>query len=97
MKPKTLNRTLPIATFEAAYQLLQQMAELPGAIWLADDAIANPESRENSSEKFAAVISDGFSALLRRKRLDDVATNGHKHSEKHLNSQLNVELTFDPG
>lgn len=97
MKPKTLNRTLPLATFEAAYQLLQQMAELPGAIWLTDEAIANPENRENSSERFAAVISDRFSALLRGEVLDELPTNGHKHSEKQLNSQLNVELTFDPG
>ena len=97
MKPKTLNRTLPLASFEAAYLLLQQMAELPGAIWLADDAIADTKNRENSSERFAAVVSDRFSALLRGKLLDDMATNGREHSEKQLNSQLNVELTFDPG
>lgn len=98
LKPKTLNRTLPIATFEAAYQLLQQMAELPGAIWLADDAIANPENGEgNSSQRFAAVVSDRFSALLRGEVLDELATNKRKHTEKHLTSQLNVELTFDPG
>ncbi len=98
MKPKTLHRTLPLASFQAAYQLLQQMAELPGAIWLASDAmIADTENRENSSERFAAVVSDGFSALLRGKLLDDLATNGREHSEKQVNSQLNVELTFDPG
>ena len=97
MKPKTLHRTLPLATFEAAYQLLQQMAELPGAIWLADEDLADAENGENSSERFAAVVSDRFSALLRGKLLDDLATNGRKHSEKHLTSQLNVELTFDPG
>ena len=97
MKPKTLNRTLPLASFEAAYLLLQQMAELPGAIWLASDAIADTENRENSLERFAAVVSDGFSALLRGKLLDDNATNGCEHSEKQLNSQLSVELTFDPG
>ncbi len=98
LKPKTLNRTLPLATFEAAYQLLQQMAELPGAIWLADDAIANHENREgNSSQRFAVVVSDRFNALLRGEVLDELATNGRKHSEKHLTSQLNVELTFDPG
>ena len=96
LKPKSLNRTLPLATFEAAYQLLQQMAELPGAIWLADDAPACTENRENSSERFAAIISDRFSALLRGKPLDAAATNGRKHNEKHLNWQLNVELTFDP-
>ncbi|MBE9096659.1 ATP-binding protein, partial [Tychonema sp. LEGE 07203] len=96
MKPKSLNRTLPLATFEAAYQLLQQMAELPGAIWLADDAIADAENPDNSSERFAAVISDRFSALLRGKLLDNLATNKHKHSEKYLYSQLNVELTFEP-
>ncbi|MEG4287121.1 ATP-binding protein [Microcoleus sp. A006_D1] len=98
MKPKTLHRTLPIATFEAAYQLLQQMAELPGAIWLADDDLADAENRgPNSSQRFAAVLSDRFSALLRGQLLDDLTTNGHKHSEKYLNSQLNVELTFEPG
>lgn len=37
LKPKTLYRTLPLATFELVYQLLQQVAELPGAIWLGDD------------------------------------------------------------
>ncbi|MEP6488106.1 ATP-binding protein [Microcoleus vaginatus GB2-A3] len=97
MKPKTLNRTLPLATFEAAYQLLQQMAEIPGAIWLTDDAIADSQNRENSSERFAAVVSDHFSALLRGNLLDEFATNGHKHSEENLHSQLNVQLTFDPG
>lgn len=97
MKPKTLNRTLPLATFEAAYQLLQEMAELPGAIWLADDAIADNQNLENSSERFAAVVSDHFSALLQGQLLDEFATNGRKHSEKNLNSQLNVQLTFDPG
>ncbi len=96
LKPKSLSRTLPLATFEAAYQLLQQMAELPGAIWLADDAPAFTENRENSSERFAALISEGFSALLRGKPLDAAATNERKHSEKHLNWQLNVELTFEP-
>ena len=103
MKPKTLHRTLPLASFEAAYQLLQQMAELPGAIWLASDAILfegfaneHTENRENSSERFAALVSDRFSALLRGKLLDDLATNKRQHSEKYLNSQLNVELTFDP-
>ncbi|MEG3849378.1 ATP-binding protein [Microcoleus sp. herbarium19] len=97
MKPKTLHRTLPLASFEAAYQLLQQMAELPGAIWLADNAIADTENREKSSERFAAVLSDRFSALLRGQLLDDLTTNKRQHSEKHLNSQLNVELTFEPG
>ncbi|MEG4277906.1 ATP-binding protein [Microcoleus sp. MON1_C1] len=97
MKPKTLNRTLPLATFEAAYQLLQQMAEIPGAIWLTDDAIADSQNREYSSERFAAVVSDHFSALLRGNLLDEFATNRHKHSEKNLHSQLNVQLTFDPG
>ncbi|MBE9184414.1 response regulator [Microcoleus sp. LEGE 07076] len=96
MKPKSLNRTLPLATFEAAYQLLQQMAELPGAIWLADDALADDENGENSSERFAVVVSDRFSALLRGKLLDKQATNKGKHSEKYLYSQLNVELTFEP-
>ncbi len=89
---------MPIATFEAAYQLLQQMAELPGAIWLAEDDLADAENRgPNSSQRFAAVLSDRFSALLRGKLLDEAATNGRKHSEKHLSSQLNVELTFEPG
>ncbi|MEG4394863.1 ATP-binding protein [Microcoleus sp. BROC3] len=97
MKLKTLSRTLPLATFEAAYQLLQQMAEISGAIWLADDALADSQNRENSSERFGAVVSDRFSALLRGNLLDEFATNGHKHSEKNLNSQLNVQLTFDPG
>ncbi|MEG4108788.1 ATP-binding protein [Microcoleus sp. S13_C5] len=96
MKPKTLNRTLPLATFEAAYQLLQQMAEIPGAIWLTDDAIADSQSRENSSERFAAVVSEHFSGLLQGNLLDEFATNGHKHSEKNLHSELNVQLTFDP-
>jgi two-component system sensor histidine kinase/response regulator len=96
LKPKTLNRTLPLATFEAAYQLLQQMAEIPGAIWLTDDAIADSQNLENSSERFAAVVSEHFSALLRGNLLDEFTTNGHKHSEKNLHSQVNVHLTFDP-
>ncbi|MEG3860766.1 hybrid sensor histidine kinase/response regulator [Microcoleus sp. herbarium12] len=98
MKPKTLNRTLPLASFEAAYQLLQQMAELPGAIWLADDDLAGTENPgENSYQRFAAVVSDRFSALLRGNILDEAAKNGRKHHNKKSNSHLNVELTFDPG
>ena len=98
LKPKTLYRTLPIASFEAAYQLLQQMAELPGAIWVTDDDLAGTENPgEISSQRFAAVVSDRFSALLCGKLLDEAATNGRKHNEKKSNSHLNVELTFDPG
>src|SRR4028119_59822 len=86
LKPKTLNRTLPLATFEAAYKLLQQMAELPGAIWLADDVHADPQNLENSSERFAAGASDNFRGVSGGKILDEFATNGRKHSEKNLHS-----------
>jgi two-component system sensor histidine kinase/response regulator len=66
LKPKTLHRTWPIATFEAVYQLLQRVAELPGAIWLASESIAFVENMgESPSERFAAVVSEQFSALLR--------------------------------
>jgi two-component system, sensor histidine kinase and response regulator len=103
LKPKTLNRTLPLATFEAVYQLLQQMAELPGAIWLVDEAIAFVENSGIApSERFAVVVSDQFSALLRGNQLDEFGTRKHQDSakikkiKKIKNSQLNVELTFNP-
>jgi two-component system, sensor histidine kinase and response regulator len=97
LKPKTLNRTLPLATFEVVYQLLQQMAELPGAIWLTDEDVrAFVQNREeSSSEMFAVVVSQQFSALLRGKQ-DEFGTKGHKDSKEIPNSQLNVELTFEP-
>jgi len=98
LKPKTLHRTLPLATFEAVYQLLQQMAELPGAIWLASESIAFVENLgESPSEKFAVVVSDRFSALLRGKPLYELGTNAQKSSAAIHNSKLNVELTFEPG
>lgn len=98
LKPKTLHRTLPLATFEAVYQLLQQMAELPGAIWLASESIAFVENMgESPSERFAVVVSDRFSALLRGKPLYELGTNAQKSSAAIHNSKLNVELTFEPG
>jgi two-component system, sensor histidine kinase and response regulator len=97
LKPKTLHRTWPIATFEAVYQLLQQMAELPGAIWLASESIAFVENMgESPSERFAVVVSEQLSALVRGKQ-DELGTNQHQESEKNHNFQLNVELTFEPG
>jgi len=97
LKPKTLHRTLPLATFEAVYHLLHQMAELPGAIWLASESIAFVENMgESPSERFAVVVSDRFSALLRGKPLYELGTNQHQESEKNHNFQLNVELTFEP-
>lgn len=98
MKPKTLNRTLPLATFEVVYQLLlQQMAELPGAIWLTDEDVRAfvQNSDKGFSERFAVVVSEQFSALLRGKQ-DEFDRNKHKDSEEILNSNLNVELTFEP-
>jgi two-component system sensor histidine kinase/response regulator len=97
LKPKTLNRTLPLATFEVVYQLLQQMAELPGAIWLADEDVRAfvQNSDKGFSERFAVVVSQQFSALLRGKQ-DEFGTKGHKDGEEIPNSQLNVELTFEP-
>jgi two-component system, sensor histidine kinase and response regulator len=97
LKPKTLNRTLPLATFEVVYQLLQQMAELPGAIWLTDEDVRAfvQNSDKGSSERFAVVVSEQFSALLRGKQ-DEFARKRHKDSAAIPNSELNVELTFEP-
>ncbi len=88
---------MPLATFELAYQLLQQMAELPGAIFLAEEAIAfvqNPG--EQQPLRFAAVVSEQFSALLRGKQLDELGGMGQKDSEEIKLDRLNVELTFEP-
>ncbi|NJK68056.1 MAG: response regulator [Microcoleus sp. CSU_2_2] len=73
------------------------MAELPGAIWLADEAVRTfvQNSDRSSSERFAVVISEQFSVLLRGKQ-EEAGTKGHKDSEEIPNSQLNVELTFEP-
>lgn len=98
MKLKTLSRTLPLATFEVVYQLLQQMAELPGAIWLGDhNLLAFQNEGEMPSERFAAVVSDQFSALVRGKQ-DELGTKQKQcqASEKNPDFQLNVELTFEP-
>lgn len=97
MKLKTLNRILPLATFEAVYHLLQQMAQLPGAIWLASEDFGFVENKgESRSSKFAVVVSDRFSALLRGKALDEGATDAPLEGASIENSKLNVELTFDP-
>lgn len=96
MKLKTLSRTLPLATFEVVYQLLQQMAELPGAIWLGDhNLLAFQNGREMPSERFAAVVSEQFSALVRVKQ-DEFGIKQYQASEKNPNFLLNVELTFEP-
>ncbi len=96
MKLKTLSRTLPLATFEVVYQLLQQMAELPGAIWLGDhNLLAFENAGEIPSERFAAVVSEQFSALVRGNQ-DQLRTRQQQESEKNPNFLLNVELTFEP-
>ncbi len=96
MKAKTLSRTLPLATFEVVYQLLRQMAELPGAIWLGDyNLLAFQNGGEIPSERFAAVVSRQFSALVRGKQ-DELGTKQQQESEKDSDFQLSVELTFEP-
>ena len=96
MKLKTLSRTLPLATFEVVYQLLQQMAELPGAIWLGDhNLLAFQNGGEMPPERFAAVVSKQFSALVRVKQ-DEFGIKQYQASEKNPHLLLNVELTFEP-
>ena len=97
MKPKTLHRVLPLATFEAAYRLLQQMAELPGAIFLGDEAIYGVQnSQKKQAERFAALVSQDFSALLRGKEVDELEMESKTPQVENFTSQLNVELSFDP-
>jgi two-component system, sensor histidine kinase and response regulator len=97
LKPKTLHRILPLATFEAAYRLLQQMAELPGAIFLGDEAISGVQNSEkNQTQRFAAVVSQDFNALLRGKQLDELEVGSETPQVENVTSQLNVELSFDP-
>ncbi len=96
MKPKTLNLTLALTTFEVVCQLLQQMAQLPGAILLGEqDFLALENEEEISCERFAAVVSDQFNALVRAKQ-DNFGTNHHQESANNLALLWNVELTFDP-
>ena len=72
------------------------MAELPGAIWLGDhNLLALQNGGEMPSERFAAVVSDLFSALVRGKQ-DELGTKQQQESEKSPNFLLNVELTFEP-
>lgn len=88
---------MPLATFEAAYRLLQQMAELPGAIFLGDEAIYGVQnSQKNQTERFAAVVSQDFNALLRGKQLDELEMGSKTPQVENFTSQLNVELSFDP-
>ncbi|MCU0547457.1 MAG: ATP-binding protein [Oscillatoriaceae cyanobacterium Prado104] len=97
MKPKTLHRILPLATFEAAYRLLEQMAELPGAIFLGDEAISGPQNRgKDRTQRFAAVVSKEFSALLRGKQLDESPRKRETPQAENGSDRLNVELSFDP-
>ncbi|MGL5064096.1 MAG: hybrid sensor histidine kinase/response regulator [Microcoleus sp.] len=97
MKPKTLHRILPVATFEAVYRLLRQIADLPGAIFLSDEAISGVQNREeNRTQRFAAAISDRFSALLRGQHLDESEAGSETEKVQIPQSQLQVILSFDP-
>lgn len=96
MKPKTLNLTLPLTTLEVVCDLLQQMAKLPGAILLGEQNFRALENEEEIlSERFTAVVSEQFNALVRGKQ-DNLGTNQHQKNADNLHLLWNVELTFEP-
>ncbi|WP_371117197.1 ATP-binding protein [Microcoleus sp.] len=96
MKPKTLNLTLPLTTLEVVYHLLQQMVQLPGAIWLGEQNFLSLENEQViPSERFAALLSERFNALVRG-RQNNLGTNQHQESANKLDLLWNVELTFEP-
>lgn len=63
--PATLTRTLHLGTFDTVCQLLQQMAQLPGALLLSEDAIAPTDTiAAQLPQRFTLFVSEQFSALL---------------------------------
>lgn len=96
MKAKTLNLTLPLTTLEVVYQLLQQMVQLPGAIWLGEQNFLSFENEEKiPSERFAAVLSARFNVLVRVNK-NNLATNQPQKIANKPDILWNVQLTFEP-
>jgi two-component system, sensor histidine kinase and response regulator len=89
--PATLTRTLPLGTFDAVRQLLWQMAKLPGALILGEEAIATAEIAAHLPPRFVVFVSKQFSALLwaqeEQRATEELPT---------LPILLNVGLTFAP-
>ncbi|MDF0553936.1 GAF domain-containing hybrid sensor histidine kinase/response regulator [Kamptonema sp. UHCC 0994] len=102
--PATLTRTLPLRTFDAICQLLQQMAQVPGALLLRENAVATTEIAAQLPQRFAIFISEKFSALLWAKEevqstryaLDSEDPKSEIQSPIISNTLLKVGLTFEP-
>jgi two-component system, sensor histidine kinase and response regulator len=70
-EPFSFHRILPLATFEALGEVLQQMAQHPNAIWLSEEWLTPPINSENYPQFFRMVVSEKFSALLSAKNVLD--------------------------
>lgn len=88
--PFSFHRILPLATFEALGEVLQQMAQLPNAIWLSEEWLTPPINSENYPQFFRMVISEKFSALLSAKNVLD--TEQFSPDSSNL---LQVGLSFE--
>ncbi|WP_449418058.1 ATP-binding protein [Phormidium nigroviride] len=104
LTPPTLTRTLPVETFDAICQLLQQMAQIPGTLLLRENAIAATEFTTELPQHFAIFVSEKFSALLWVKEevqserdVCDLPNQKSKIKKPIVsNTLLNVGLTFAP-
>ncbi len=89
-EPFSFHRILPLATFEAVGEVLQQMAQLPNAIWLSEEWLTPPINSENYPQFFRMVVSEKFSALLSAKKVLD--TEDFSPDASNL---LKVGLSFE--
>lgn len=95
-QPSRFHRILPLATFEAVGLALQEMAQLPGAVLITEDALLQSEMTPVSlTERFTAVVSEQFSALLQGWGQGEKGSSRDSTRES-APSQWQVELTFDP-
>jgi|JI7StandDraft_1071085.scaffolds.fasta_scaffold01027_6 two-component system, sensor histidine kinase and response regulator len=89
-EPFSFHRILPRATFEALGEVLQQMAQLPNAIWLSEEWLTPPINSENYPQFFRMVVSEKFSALLSAKNVLDT-----EQFSPDSSTLLKVGLSFE--
>ncbi|MEY3866206.1 MAG: hypothetical protein RLZZ338_97 [Cyanobacteriota bacterium] len=89
-EPFSFHRILPLATFEALGEVLQQMAQLPHAIWLSEEWLPPPINSENYPQFFRMVVSEKFSALLSAKNVLDT-----EQFSPDSSTLLKVGLSFE--
>ncbi|HLO48476.1 MAG TPA: GAF domain-containing protein, partial [Kamptonema sp.] len=83
--PATLTRTLPLGTFDTVRQLLQQMAQLPGALLLSEEATVPTDAiAAELPQRFTLFVSEQFSALLWVQGEGEGEGEGEGHRENRI-------------